>query len=567
MRQIVLVLLSALAVASSSAAAGPAPQPEPEASRHALAEQLYQAARSAPKADDAIAALNRALEYDPNHIQANLSLAEILIDRKQIGLAEERLSRIGTLAKQQPDVSAAVKGRLDALRQRLDRLRQAAANWSTLKKQFAESYESLARTAAPTGMPTTAMIYARAASLQPDNARLAAQMDRALAAVPPVPAPQEKTDATAARILHGQAVRRVSEGRYAEASDLLKSVVTLDPENVEAWCNLAACRQHLKDLPLAGSCLFQAQKRLAGRSDPDAAARIAKVRILLTQVDPRWRQVQELDQQIAAAGRRLADQAAAANDQATAEEIEKFLTSFGFGALPVPAAAGPASTGPATPAMSMATYDLSVKTVKIDALAGTAVKQLRDHFVVGPVPGLKIMPEKLVATATLGSLTFAGDSRIRWRIEPLEAANRAMLTVGCWPLRGESIHRHVTIQEAVSLRRMEINDYPLILKDYERTVLPSASREQLFREDGVYEVCFEKVGNRVAVWIGPGKLLEVTLNPQQMELAAKLRIQLYMGFFYAAGRNAGGKFTLLELTTGTALPPYAPPEVQGTDPK
>ena len=329
-----------LALAAIFLVAGtePASQPETRARNPVLAEQFFEAAKAAKSTDEGVTTVNRALEYDPDHLQANLLLTQLLID-KQDPAAIDQFNKTRTLMGKAADVPASVKADFDALARKITKVQGRSQRWADLKQQYATRYATLADDVAPPGMPSTALAFKRACDLKPDSDEKA-RSDRAAAAVPKPPAPTDKPDIEGAKLLYARANRMLADSKYVEAAELLKSVISLDPDQPGPLVDLAVCCQQQTDSATAAACLLAARNRVVNEKDTEAAKRLeAKIKTLLDGADPKLKRIDDLDRQLVSAAKLLADQAAAAGDNDTPWQIDDFLNAMGL--------SGSADTNPA----------------------------------------------------------------------------------------------------------------------------------------------------------------------------------------------------------------------------
>jgi len=211
--------------------------------------------------------------------------------------------------------------------------------------------------------------------------------------------------------------------------------------------------------------------------------------------------------------------------------------------------------------------DLTSKAVEIKAGLDTVVNRFKDHLLVLPNPAFKPDTDGkgpvLWLIVVLGKLTFAEDSRIRWRLEvPGEADTRGSTKMNCWPLMPKADPGPPAIEDYAKFKTVWFNGLSTLQNAGYKCSVPSHSIEDsAFRKDGNYELCFEKVGDKLAAWADTTKLLEVELTAEQMTKASAAPIQLRFAQNWR-NRTFGAKITLLELTMGKNLAPLAPPRSQ-----
>jgi len=212
--------------------------------------------------------------------------------------------------------------------------------------------------------------------------------------------------------------------------------------------------------------------------------------------------------------------------------------------------------------------DLTSKAVEIKAKSDTVVKRFKDHLLVLPSPASKPDADGkwpgLLVTVVLGKLTFAEDSRIRWRLEvPGDATVRGAAYINCWPLMPKAGPGSPAIEDFAAFKYVWFaGEGTLKNAGYNFTMAPHSVQESAFRKDGNYELCFEKVGNKVTAWVDTTMLLDVELTTEQMTQASDAPVQLRFVQNKSGEPNPGAKITLLELTMGKKLMPLAPPTSQ-----
>jgi tetratricopeptide (TPR) repeat protein len=527
----------------------------------ALAEQLYQAARSMTKPEEAMAAAEKALSYDPGNCGANLLLAELLLD-KNVAKALEQFAKAEDLAKARPDLPADLTARLTAMRQRIARLRQSGAAWTGLRSDYARRYTLVAEAQATFGLPSTALAFRRASALNPDDAQLQTQCNGAEAGLAKLPTPADSPDPAAAAMLHTQGHKLLSDGRWAQAVEVLRNAVSLDPNLADPWVDLASACQQQKNLPAAAACALQAREKLAGDKDPEAAKKLEpRIKLLLDQADPKLRQLDELDKQFVAAANRLADQAMAVGERGVALAVEETLKGMALGG------GNPSGPGgipaPSLPGNLAGKIDFTSKAVELKDHTyggpGASIRPFRNGILFEPLPGRRYKPgEGCTVEVVLGKLTFGSDSRIRWRIEVTKPPELYTLHVCFWPFteafgsncpyisvygRGKSVCVHPSLPDLLKANHSEL------------TVAAAADQAKAFDPGGVYDITCVKLRNRVTIWVNSTKVLEATLSPEHVQKVAKLPVRMVLG---SGSGEVPIKATLTELFLGPNVPAFLP---------
>ena len=505
-----------------------------------LAQQFLAAGREAFASGNSSAAggaLRRAVRHDPKLAEAHCLLARIALGRKDRPAAIEHFQAVVKLVNATADGEPA-KWRTEAKRQ-LERLCVYLRQWDRVRREFAQRYRKLGL--AHRGKPSGVAAFEAAAIIAPEVADIPgalAKLRQGLAN--PLPAPAKEADPDGAKLLIRRAAGLQRKGKRADAAELLCSAYALAPDGrtLLTLADLYLCCAKPAE---AAVVLVQAERMLTnGDAKPDRASS-ARLSLLFRRADPGRAALAAMHKRFAARGESLARRAIASKDcHAAGVMLTVVLKLQPDRKSAVKLMSFRSGSSPAVGRLP----NLKGKWIEFKAFPAHArVVRTRRSVELKAVTRRK-KGGGLCVMMDFTRMSWGRNLRATWRVERLDRRTKVegdyQIAVGFWPLGG-------TGQVYVFGRRWStIHDGP----EHRMTKgLTGVERKELFREDGKYEITFEKVGKQFSIMLDGHLAWQIEFSDKALK-AASGRMLYFMAKCSSPerGHRLHMKVTLLEFS-------------------
>lgn len=494
-----------------------------------LAEEQLDIASKAQNEVQRVAAVRRALEYDPNDLEANILMANLLIARKDINGAVDQVEKIKQIARANPPANTADQQRLAALLKDLTQLREQAVKWAAVCDGFVPRYMAVCDQAVDAKLPSVTTSLARASMLKPQDEGLARRA-KVAAETRLLPEPADPPDPAVAAAFRNQANGRMDSGDFVEAVKLLTAAHALSPDDVAIACDLATAAGKAGQQAVGAAALLDVRAKAAEQSGtPAGQTIIRRIDTMMEQLDPGIHQLALLDRELVAAATPLAAQAAEAGDNRAADEIRGVIAAVGMSDSSSGTTAGRTSKPSSGPVSLAGKVNFNSKAIDIRQ-SNCEVQRSRDSLLIEAES--KTDPngqESTTANALvrLGELTFKGDWKISWKLQISEEEGEGNVYISCLPITEKVNGNGLSLQNSRHYKRWYIHGAGVLQSNgYEFTQSSQDEQKAAYREGGDYVVSFQCTAGVLTAYVDATKILEVRMNALQLEKAAETPVEL-----------------------------------------
>ena len=506
----------------------PASLPSTQEANPELAKQFLDAGKIAldkSQAPQAIEALNRSIQNDPDTLEAYLLLGKAysLANDPCRAVANHRLA-LQLAGKSRDGAQAAVVVRQATAE--ITRLCPQSLQWDKFRADWSKKFRDVAPTAA--GMPSAIRTLEAAKELCPEDEAIEKEMTESSKKLPWIPGVPDKTDMAGAKLLADGAKPLISGGKHVEA------VVQLENACAQAQCEdilitLAEEYKVCKRLPEAARTADRALRLLTAASP---AVLRTRAEALLHSIDPGHPKFDALVVQFAPAALKFANDAVSAKDLVTAEAVAGVIRIIQGGSDELIKLSDRIAGRRGMP------IDLTSPAVTCSPYPKATLTKTRNS--VEARWTLAAPPANGGFPLTFNNLMVGKSLRVHYKAEALQppsADHKAHFPIHM-PIFYLSIDE---VQAAVHFYNNEEK------RDYAFGNPNDRSEKSLFRDSGSYDIVFEKTGTHAEIWIDGVLAREVELTAEEDHAFAATPLKLSIGRECKSTDNVQVRLTILEM--------------------
>ena len=509
LRVLAFSLVAAIVACPVSAASAPPPASAPAANPALARTFLATGLELLSKGDlaQAIGALQRAVQNDPSVAEAHYHLARALQRTGRTRQAIESYRRFVELPVDNADPAMAPL-KADAVRQ-LARLDVRRRQWRLVREDYAKRFRSLA--ARHGGKPSCVRALELADKLTPDDAECGSELAAARKLLPAAlgPAPAAE-DPDGAKLLVNRAASLARSRKPDEAAKVLASVCDLARDSA-TLALVAEGYLAIRQPAEAAVVILEGLGGVDKVTDKHRSAVRARLLTLQRQADPGVNQTALLCNSLAGRAERLAGQAVAGKDYDTAREILTLVIELAPDRDSARKLLAKLDGGPAAPA-SARLPDLTSELITYTPKGGIVVTRTPRTFdVKGPVTKIG-RGDGIAVNLTFTPLLWGRDMRATWRVQQVLPSPKdgGCLYVCFWPVANS---RTAFVANG-SNKEVGIYGIHVGLKRYYGSAeqIDKEAQKALYREDGTYDITFEKKGLTLTMAVNGHHLSRIVIK-------------------------------------------------------